>query len=134
MDKRDKIIVGDNFLERHVKLGREVGLSYEHVIVDREDWEQIVELFNKNPSLVDLLQRREVIPAPSVQGKPKFVVTVGDDNCWLTDGNIGDPPRTLDYARARRFHSEIAARAAISKALETHPLLFRTYKIVPIKK
>jgi len=134
MDRREKIIVGHNFLERHVSLGREVGLSYEHVIVKREDWEAIVELFNKNPSLVNLLRKPEIIPAPTENVKPRFVVTVGDDNCWLTEGTAGDPPRTLDYNRARRFHSEIAARAAINKALETHPLLFRTYKIVSIKK
>lgn len=129
MRKTGKKIIGQNFLERHIDLAREVKLSTDHVIVDRSDWEDIVEFFHKNPVLVSQVGKQEPIVGVHYQKGADLIVEIGGGNCWLADGE-GDPPRTLIKDNAKTFFSHVEARKAIERALETHPLTFRSYKIV----
>ena len=46
-------IVGVNYLERHTKTEDVLGLNKDHVIVDREDWQEVVRYFMDNPEAVE---------------------------------------------------------------------------------
>lgn len=61
--------------------------------------------------------------------KYKYVVKV--DGAWLGQGE-GDPCRTLNKNFAMRYKTESAAKAAITRAKKTHPLIDREYSIEPL--
>lgn len=45
-------ILGVNYLHSHPRLEKALLLDSEHVIVDREDWEEVVDYFHRNPETV----------------------------------------------------------------------------------
>jgi hypothetical protein len=49
--------VGVNFLHNHPGMENKKNIGCNHVIVDREDWENIVEFFQNNPELVEKLNK-----------------------------------------------------------------------------
>lgn len=132
-------LIGFNFLEQHIGLQESLKLDDEHVIVDRDDWKEIVLLFRNKPELIKLLGEKEEIiisTIPKDTNLPEFVVVVGKyNNCWLIDDKIdGDPPRTVIFNDAKIFYSKRQAEKAVELALTTHPTTYRFYKIVQIKK
>jgi len=48
-----KKIIGINFLHAHPYKEVSLGLDGEHVIVDKEDWWQVVDYFRSNPEVVN---------------------------------------------------------------------------------
>lgn len=48
--------VGFNYLHRHPKEEQIKNLDSDHVIVDRKDWEEVVEYFIKRPDEVDNIE------------------------------------------------------------------------------
>lgn len=58
--------------------------------------------------------------------KYKYAIKV--DGAWLSYGE-GDPCRTLNLYFASRYKTEAAAKAAITRAKKTHPLINREYSI-----
>jgi len=51
--------------------------------------------------------------------------------CFLATWNHGDPPRTFTPECARRYKTEAAAKAAITRALKTCPIKPRKMIVVP---
>jgi hypothetical protein len=49
MQARIKKLISITYLHNHFDLERRLGVPSDHVIVDREDWEEIVEFFTKHP-------------------------------------------------------------------------------------
>ena len=47
-----KKLVGFNYLHRHSKLEADCNLDSNHVIVDRKDWEEVVNYFHIHPEEV----------------------------------------------------------------------------------
>lgn len=45
-----KIIMGFNFLHRHTKTEQMLNIDADHVIVDRKDWEDVIDYFHRNPN------------------------------------------------------------------------------------
>ena len=45
----------------------------------------------------------------------------GGSPCWLIDGNQGDPPRTVVKKNAKKYKTESAARAALTRAIKRTP-------------
>lgn len=60
--KSRSIIVGGNFFHTHPHEEKALGVSVDHVIVDKEDYEFIVKLFHHNPDLVKDLNKTEILP------------------------------------------------------------------------
>ena len=48
-----KRIVGVSFLEEHIQYAQLLGLDKKHVIVDRNEWEDIISFFFNHRELVD---------------------------------------------------------------------------------
>jgi len=46
-----KKIIGYNYLHRHAKMEEMLGIDDEHVIIDKDEWEEIVEIFQNNSEL-----------------------------------------------------------------------------------
>ena len=40
---------------------------------------------------------------------------------WLTGGNIGDPPRTLIKSSAKKYKTQAALAAALTRAIKRNP-------------
>lgn len=60
----------------------------------------------------------------------KIVVTIKSSQpCYLGQGWAGDPPRTHDITKARKFSCVKNARRAIELAKLTHPFQKREYDI-----
>ena len=62
MAKKKK--VGFNYLHRHTQTETSLNVGAEHVIVDRKEWEEVVDYFHQYPEEVEKL------------GKPKYVIAV----------------------------------------------------------
>lgn len=45
-------IIGINFLEQHKKKQDELGLDDAHVIVDKEDWQAMIEILRDKPFIL----------------------------------------------------------------------------------
>lgn len=45
----------------------------------------------------------------------------GTSKYWLISGNVGDPPRTVVRENAKRYKTEAAAKAALTRAIKRNP-------------
>lgn len=53
-------LIGFNYLHRHTVTEKILNVDSEHVIIDRKDWEEVVDYFHNNPDEVKKI------------GEPKF--------------------------------------------------------------
>jgi len=53
--------VGFNYLHRHSTTEQQLGVDSEHVIVDRKDWEEVVNYFHDNPEEVEKLEKPTLV-------------------------------------------------------------------------
>ena len=56
----EKKIIGYNFLETHPVTEKELNLDDEHVIVDRRDWEIVMDYFRTNPQILERIGKNNV--------------------------------------------------------------------------
>lgn len=50
--------VGYNYLHNHREMEKQLNLPNDHVIVDRKDWEEVVNFFNKYPEKINLIDTK----------------------------------------------------------------------------
>jgi len=61
-------LVGLNYLHRHTQTEKILNVDSEHVIIDRKDWEEVVEYFHNNPDEI-----KKLTESKSLENiKPKF--------------------------------------------------------------
>lgn len=65
-----------------------------------------------------------------------FVIRILNSNkpCWITDDDVGDPPRTLLLENAQRFDRVLDAEDRILAVRKTHPFRSVSYEIEGYKK
>ena len=47
--------IGEDFLHRHIATEAKYGLDHHHIIVDKGDWDIVVQFFKDNPELMDYI-------------------------------------------------------------------------------
>ena len=47
--------IGFNYLHRHPQMEGDNDIDSKHIIVDRKDWEEVVNYFHKYPEQIDFL-------------------------------------------------------------------------------
>lgn len=52
--------IGFNFLENHPEKEKEMNLDPNHVIVDRIDWEIVIDYFKENPHVLEKIGKKGV--------------------------------------------------------------------------
>lgn len=60
MQKMKTKIVGMNFLNNHPKTERLLNVPEDHVIVDRSEWIEIIEFFEKHPELMSEIGKNKI--------------------------------------------------------------------------
>lgn len=53
-------IVGYNFLENHPQTEKELNIDDNHVIVDRVDWELVIDYLQRNPHVLEEIGKKGV--------------------------------------------------------------------------
>jgi len=57
-----KKTIGFNYLHRHPEMERKLKIDDGHVILDKRDWQDVVDVFKRNPDLVDLIGKPLTTP------------------------------------------------------------------------
>jgi hypothetical protein len=60
------IRVGYDYLHNHTGMEKKLNVPQDHVIVDRQDWEEVVRFFNEHPEAIACLKQ-----------KPKYIIGDG---------------------------------------------------------
>jgi len=54
--------IGINYLHRHTKMEEMLKIDDNHVIIDKRDWQDVVDVFQRNRDLVDLIGKPLITP------------------------------------------------------------------------